>query len=150
MTTTHFNGPVKTGPRPNVDSAGPANQGYCVLTQSVTLAFNGTNVVNGTITLPPNSQILQIFADTTTAWNSATSDNLTIGTASAGTQYQTTVDVKAANPARVIAPLTTVAAGLLLASNIGTNTSVVATVTPVGSATAGNTIVTVVYAQIDR
>jgi hypothetical protein len=148
MTTTHFNGPVKTGPRPNVDSAGPANQGYCVLTQSAVLAFNGTNAVSATITLPPNSQILQIFADTTTAWNSATSDTLTVGTAAAGTQYITSVDVKVASPARGAPTLSS--AQLLAMSNISTNTSVVATITPVGSASAGSTTVTVMYVQIDR
>lgn len=137
---TYFcGGPVLTGTQQNQSDAGVA-----ILTQAVTLTHNTTNAVSATMTIPQSSAIIDIIADTTTAWNSATSDTLSVGTAAAGTQYAGSVDTKTA--AGRTRPTFT-GAQLASMANVGSNTSVVATVTPVGSATAGVTVVTLVYAQ---
>jgi hypothetical protein len=138
-----FAGPVVSGPRSNTNVAGqPANQGLAILMQEVVLNFNGTNAVSDTIYVPKHSVLIDIIVDTITAWNSATSDTLSVGTAAAGTQYASGVDVKA-GAARQRPTFTTTQLGNMQdASN-----AVVATITPVGSASAGQTVVTLVYAQ---
>lgn len=144
---TSFSGPVISGPRANPDNNGPANVGLCILTQQVTLDQNSTNAVSGTTTLPENSQLIDILVDTITAWNSASSATLSVGTTAGGTQYAGSVDVKTAagrqRPAFTGAQLSAM-------QNILTNASIVATVTPSGATSAGKTIVTFVYAQTTR
>lgn len=142
---TAFHGPVVNGNRfgQGADGVGP-NQGLSTSIQQITLNANGTNAVSGTIYLPKHSIINDIIVDTPTAWNSATSDTLSVGTAAAGTQYASGVDVKA-GAARIRPTFTTTQLGNML--DTGSNEAVVATVTPVGSAAAGQTVVTVVYTQ---
>jgi hypothetical protein len=120
--------------------------GNALLVQNGVLVHNTTNAVSFQFNVPQNSQIVDILVDTTTAWNSATSDTLSVGIAAAGTDYASGVDVKTA--AGRIRPTFT-AAQLLAMSNVTTSTTVFATVTPVGSATAGNTIVTLIYQQVE-
>lgn len=142
---TSFAGPLISGPRQFPDNSGPANAGIAILTQTAVLTQNGANNVSATFTLPPNSQILDFLVDTTTAWNSATSAGLTIGTAALGTQYVSSIDVKAnASPRAALAPTT---AQLAAMADINTNTSVVATVAVVGATSAGTTRVTIRYVQ---
>jgi len=142
---TAFNGPLLSGPRRYADNAGPANVGLAILSQTAVLNQNSTNNVSATFTLPPNSQILDFLADTTTAWNSAASAGLTIGTAALGTQYVSSIDVKTnTNPRAAIAPTT---AQLAAMADINNNTSVVATVAVSGATSAGSTRVTVRYVQ---
>lgn len=136
---TTFAGPVISGP-----NSTPEMQGLCVLTKSVTLTHNGTNAVSGTMQVPNHSKILDFLIDNTTAWNSATSDVLSIGIAAAGTEYVDSVDTKTAGGR--LAP-TYSAAQLTAMLDVGTNTNVVATVTPTGSASAGSTTVTMRYVQ---
>lgn len=142
---TVFAGPVVSGDKlgANVSGVGP-NMGLSVCMQQVTLNKNGTNAVSATIYLPKHSVLMDILVDTLTAWDSATSDTLSIGTAAAGTQYAGLVDVKAA--ASRIRP-TFSAAQLAAMLDTGSNEAVVATVTPVGSAANGQTVVTYIYAQ---
>lgn len=121
-----------------------SDAGLCLLAQSVTLVHNTTNAVSATMLVPKSAQLVDFLLDTPTAWNSATSDTLSIGTAAAGTQYVSGVDVKAA--ASRLRPTYT-ATQLTNMQNVGANTSVVVTVTPVGSATAGQTTVTMLYIQ---
>lgn len=142
---TSFAGPLISGPRANADNAGPANQGFVILSQTLVLNQNGANNVSGTFTLPKHSQILDFNVDTTTAWNSATSAGLTIGTAALGTQYVSSVDVKTNTSPRAAMAYTT--AQLAAMGDIGTNTSVVATVAVVGATSAGATRVTMYYVQ---
>lgn len=142
---TAFSGPVVNGnkPGPDVSGLGP-NLGLGASMQQVTLNQNGSNAVSTTIYLPKHSIINDILVDTLTAWNSVTSDTLSIGTAAAGTQYAGSVDVKtAAGRQRP----TFTAAQLSAMLDTGANEAVVATVTPVGAATAGQTVVTVIYTQ---
>lgn len=144
--TIFMGGPVQTGTRVagsngnTVTDIGPA-----VLSQSVTLVHNGSSAVSATLYVPDGSQIVDIICDTTTAWNSATSDTLSVGTAAAGTQYAGSVDTKTA--AGRTRPTFTAAQLTNMLGPIADPGAVVATVTPVGSASAGSTTVTVLYVQ---
>jgi hypothetical protein len=118
------------------------NLGSAQLIQQGTISFKAATLVNDlTFFLPPNSTIQNIWIDTLTAYDSATSAGLTVGTASAGTQYQSSVDVKTTG--RETQSFT--AAQLLAMSNIGSNTSVIATVTSVGQPTTGTVFVQIAY-----
>lgn len=115
---------------------------YAVFTKSVTLQAATVAAVDGTITLPKNCQILAIYVDSTVAWTATGAVTFTAGTASAGTQYITSIDLKTVTRG---APTLT-AAQLLAMSNISTNTSLVCTATTAsGSNATGTTIVTVAY-----
>jgi hypothetical protein len=135
---TYFQGAVKSGEGPSEVAAGT---GYAVFSQTGINA-NVTGLTQDiSFTLPKNSQIIAFFIDVLTAYDSATSATLSIGTASAGTQYVGSVNAKTAGRA---AP-TLSAAQLLAMASITTNTTVVATVTSVGQPTAGSVRVTVQY-----
>lgn len=144
---TTITGPLISGPKFMADGGTPVNTGVAQLFQSATITQNGTNAVSATMTLPPNSTIIDIIMDNTTVWNSATSAVLTVGTVAAGTTYVTSVNVKAAAGRTVVAGASPTGPQLLAMQNIGTNTSVVATVTPVGATSAGTTTVTLEYVQ---
>lgn len=141
---TAFAGPVVSGNRGGADAASGLgqNQGLALLTQQVTLNANAGSAVSATVYVPKHSVLVDIIVDTPTAWNSATSDTLSVGTAAAGTQYASGVDVKA-GAARQRPTFTTAQ----LANMLDASDAIVATVTPVGSAAAGQTVVTYVYAQ---
>lgn len=145
---TSFDGPLISGEQRYTDNSGNApDTGVAVLTQYLTLTQSGTAVVSGTFRIPQNSQIIDILADTTVAWNSGTSDTLSVGTAAAGTQYAS--GVSTASTGRVRPTFTATQLGNM--NNVTTNQSVVATVTPVGTAaTTGTTIITLIYAQTTR
>lgn len=139
MPTTNFGSALKTGS----GIGDGADSGFVVLAKSANIVFDATLVQSATFTVPPGSQLLDIQIDTTTAFNSATSATLTVGTAAAGTQYVTGVDVKTTGRE---ANVTTTAQAAAMA-DVGTNTSVVATVTSVGQPTAGQARVTIFYSQ---
>jgi hypothetical protein len=142
MSQTTFSGPLASGDI-NAGKAGGPNLGFAVLTQTVLLNFDATLVQNATVNLPFGSQILNIVVDVLTAYNSATSATLTVGTASAGTTYASGVNAKTA--ARTTPTFT--AAQLTSMANIGNTGPVVATVTSVGQPTAGQVRVTYLYVQ---
>ena len=142
MAQTDFTGPMASGDRPPGDPQG-ANVGLAVLSQTMLINFNATLAQSGTINLPVNSQIVTILCDVLTAYNSATSATLTVGTAAAGTQYASGVNAKTAG--RTIPTFS--AAQLAAMDDIGSTTPVVATVTSVGQPTAGQVRVTVNYVQ---
>lgn len=137
---TYMTGPLQTGT--GLDNTG-VDTGTVVLSQTALLNFDATLVQSVTETLPAGSQIINIVCDVLTAYNSATSATLTIGTAAAGTQYASGVNAKTAG--RTTPTFT--AAQLTAMSNIGSTTSVVATVTSVGQPTAGQVRVTIQYVQ---
>jgi len=143
--TSLVGGPLMTGTVINTVPGYPSDMGVAQLMQMGTITQSGTATVSLTLAVPQNSQIIDILADTTTVWNSGTSDTLSVGTAASGTQYASGVDTKSAT-GRTRPTFT--ATQLTNMSNVGTNTAVVATVTPVGTAaTTGTTIVTLLYAQ---
>src|SRR5882757_3781648 len=135
----------------NAFGIGP-NQGLSVLMQHVTLNQNSTTAVSVTAYLPKHSVISDILVDTPTAWNSATSANVTVGTAAAGTQYAggavlapAAVSVLAAGGGRQRFAFTAAQVNTLL--DTGSNEAVVVTITPVGATTAGQSVVTLLYEQ---
>lgn len=141
MGASTFSGPLLAG---TVREGAGQNTGYVVLSQTGTITQNSTSAVSTTFTLPENAQILAIHVDVTTAFNSATSATLSVGTAAAGTQYASSVDVKTA-AGRIVPTYSGTQLGNM--ASIGSNTSVVATVTPSGATSAGAVRVTLVYAQ---
>lgn len=141
---THFTGPVISGPSLYPNGTTPADAGLAVLSQVATLVVNGTNAVTAQFALPYGSQIVDILADTTTAWNSGTSDTLSVGATAGGTDYASGISVSTAGRVRP----TYTATQLENMLNISGNTAVYATVTPVGTAaTTGSTTVTLLYVQ---
>jgi hypothetical protein len=126
------------------------NGGYVVLSQTISLtSIAAGTAVSGSIAIPTGAQIISFEIDTLTApvagGGTATTAPITIGTAAAGTQYLSATDCFAAGRTA----LAFTAAQLTAMSNVGTNTSVVATVDPNGtiSTTQGVWQVTVVYAM---
>lgn len=140
-------GPLQSGTKIATPPSSAGDIGTVLLQQDVTLTQNGSTVVDATMLLPGGSQIIDIVVDNLIVWNSATSDTLSVGTTSGGTQYASGVDVKAA--AVRIRPTFT-GAQLLAMQSVGTATPQVTihvTVTPVGAATTGSTVVGIVYQQ---
>lgn len=115
--------------------------GNVVLSQTALLNFDATLVQTVSFKVPEGAQLVAFFADTLTAFNSLTSATLSIGSAAAGTQYASGVDVK--TDGREAPTLT--AAQLAAMDDVGTNTTVYATVTSVGQPTAGQVRITVQY-----
>ena len=151
MGTTTFSGPVRAGTKKQGETNGP-NLGVVTLMQETAITQNGTNAVSSTLYIPAGSKIVDIIVDVLTAFDSATSAVLSVGTAAAGTQYAGSVDVKTAT-GRIIPTFT--AAQLAAMSNVSvlgvadpTPAPVVVTVTPTGATTAGYVRVTVIYAQL--
>lgn len=149
MAATHFSGPVLSGDLQSGDTNGP-NQGYAVLTQSTSIAQNSTTAVSSTLYIPVGSQILNFNIDVLTAFNSATSATLSIGTAAAGTQYVGSVNAKTAGRASITftaAQLAAMNGVSIVGAAAATSAPVVVTVTPVGATSAGYVEVTIIYAQ---
>lgn len=151
MGTTTFSGPVRSGTLQRGQTNGP-NIGYAVLQQATSITQNSTNAVSSTLYIPAGARILNILVDVLTAFDSATSAVLSVGTAAGGTQYASGVDVKTATGR--IAPTFT-AAQLAAMDNVTvlgvaapTTAPVVVTVTPTGATTAGYVQVTIVYSQL--
>lgn len=149
MGATHFSGPVLSGDLQSGDTNGP-NQGFAVLMQTTTITQNSTNAVSSTLYIPAGSQILDFNIDVLTAFNSATSATLTIGTAAAGTQYVGSINAKTAGRAAITftaAQLAAMSGVSVLGVASPTTAPVVVTVTPVGATSAGYVEVTIIYAQ---
>jgi hypothetical protein len=137
MSQTYWSGPLASGDKPAGMAGGP-NVGLAVLSQTVLINYDATLVQNASVNLPYNSQIVDVIVDVLTAYNSATS-----ATVSVGTSYASGVSAKTAGRA-----LPTVTAAQLAAmANTGTVGPVVATVTSVGQPTAGQVRVTYRYVQ---
>ena len=149
MGATHFSGPVVSGTLQQGETNGP-NQGFAVLTQSTSLTQNSTTAVSSTLYIPAGSRIVDFNIDVLTAYNSATSATLTIGTAAAGTQYVGSIDAKTAGRAAITytaAQLAAMNGVSVLGVAAPTTAPVVITVTPVGATSAGYVVVTVLYVQ---
>lgn len=143
MAQTTFSGPLASGDK-EAGVSGGSNVGLVVLRQTAVITQNGTNAVSTTFNLPNNAQLLRVVPDVLTAFNSATSAVLSVGTTAGGTQYTGSIDVKTA-AGRIVPAYT--GAQVAAMADIGTNTSVVATVTPTGATSAGSVRVTIEYVQ---
>ena len=135
---TYFQGAVKSGDGFSETATGV---GTAVFSQTALINFDTDLVQEAVFVLPKDGQIVDVVVDVLTAYNSATSATLTVGSASAGTQYAGAVDAKTAGRVRP----TFSAAQLAAMDDIDGNTSVYATVTSVGQPTAGSARVTVLY-----
>lgn len=142
MSQTTWTGPLASGDK-NAGVTGGPNIGFAVLSQTVLINFDATLVQNATVYLPFNSQIVEIVVDVLTQYNSATSAAVSVGTSSGATTYANGVNAKTG--VRVYPTHT--AAQLAAMDNIGTNGTVVTTVTSVGQPTAGQVRVTFSYVQ---
>jgi hypothetical protein len=142
MSQTTWSGPLASGDRNAGESGGP-NLGFVTLSQTALIDFDATLVQNATFNIPASSQIVDFYVDVLTAYDSATSALVSAGTASGGTQYLSSVSAKTA--AR--RPNAFSAAQLAAMDNVGTNRTVVATITSVGQPTAGQVRVTMLYVQ---
>lgn len=153
---SQWTGPLSSGPIWNPgDLRGPVNAGLAILSQTVTLTQNGAGPVTGTFNLPSGSQIVNFTVDTTTAWNSGTSDLLTIGGLSGGNSYLSNTSVDATGRASIgmlgsTVPFTAaqLANMLLVGSTPSNGVPIYVTVTSSGTApTTGSTTVTILYIQ---
>lgn len=142
MSQTTWSGPLASGDR-NAGEAGGPNIGLVVLSQTAVINFDATLVQNATFSIPAGSQIADFNIDVLTAYDSATSALLSAGTASGGTQYLSAINVKLAGRR----PNAYSAAQLAAIDDVGTNRTVVATVTSVGQPTEGQVRVTLLYVQ---
>jgi hypothetical protein len=139
---TYFEGAVKSGTSPSEYT----NVGYAVFTQTKLIDFvaeagGGNDNIDTTIVIPAGSAIISIFADTLTAWDSATSATLSIGTTAGGQEFMDNTDVKS-NGRETTAPT---AADLALWDDVGTSNTLNIRVAQVGNTTAGQLRVTVLY-----
>lgn len=142
MARTTWSGPLASGPRgPGYGTS--TDIGLVVLSQTTLITYDATLVQSKTINLPENSQIVNIFCDVLTAYNSATSATLSVGITAGGTEYASGVNAKTAG--RTIPTFS--AAQLAAMADTSTNKNAVATVTSVGQPTAGQVRVTLEYVQ---
>ena len=137
MADTYFGSTIKAGTSPSQIATGT---GTALLAQTVTLQAATATTVDGTITLPTGGRIVNIHVDSTVAWTAATA-GLTIGTASLGTQYVSSMDVKTITRG----PTAAYTAAQLAAFNYGTTTTLVASVASGTPNATGTTVVTVLY-----
>lgn len=153
MTATHFSGPLQVGSRATGETLGNT-QGFVLVGQALNLTQNSTTAVSGTIYVPTGSRIVDIIVDVLTAFNSVTSAVLSVGTAAAGTQYASGVDVKTATgrirPTFTAAQLAAMSGQSILgvAAAIASPGTVVVTITPTGATSAGYVTVNVLYEQL--
>jgi hypothetical protein len=144
---TYFGSTLRSGSGTLTDTT---DGGYVVLTQAVTVTSLASGAAaSGTVTLPANSQIIEIYADKIVNWSvgagTATALNVAVGSSAGGTQYMPSTDM--ASVARTSGTL--VVADVLAMADIGSNTTVYCTVDPDGTVvtTQAQIKFTIVYAQ---
>ena len=142
MGSTTFSGPVQAG---TVKDGASANLGKVVLSQTDTFTFADTGTFATEIILPANSQIVEMYVDAATAWDSVTSDALEIGDGTDADEYGDVADIQATGRLTV----TIDAAQAAVIDDIGTSdVTINLTITSVGgSLTAGAAQLTVNYVQ---
>lgn len=150
MGQTTFTGPILSGDLQQGQTNGP-NQGFVQLAQATSLTQNSTSAVSSTIYIPAGSQITAFDIDVLTAFNSASSATLTIGTSAGDSSYVGSVNAKTAGRASITytaAQLAAMSNQSVLGVAAPTVAPVVITVTPVGATSAGYVNVTVKYVQL--
>jgi hypothetical protein len=147
MSQTYFGSTLRSGSGSLTDTT---DGGYVVLAQTVTVTTVAAGTaVNGTITLPAGSQIIEMFADKIVApvvgGGTATTYNAAVGSTSSGTEYMPATNM--ASIARTSGTL--VVADVAAMANINSNTTVYCSISPNGtiSTTQGQYLFTIVYAQ---
>lgn len=140
MGATTFSGPLKAG---TAKDGANANIGAVVLAQSAVIDVDADLTQEAIFNVPAGAQLVDFVVDVLAAYDSATSATLTIGSASAGTEYAGGINAKTAGRAT----LSHSAAQLAAMDDVGANTAIYATVTSVGQPTAGQVRVTARYVQ---
>lgn len=120
-----------------------SNKNFEVYTKTITLQAASSANVDAVISIPKNTKIVNIMADTTVAWT-ATTASLTVGSSAGGTQYASGSDVKTITRAPTAAYT---AAQLAAMDNVGANTSIHVRVASTGATAVGTTAVTVLLAK---
>lgn len=142
MGQTTFSGPVRAG---TIKEGGSANVGNVVLSQTATFTVADTGAFASGIILPAGCQIVDQIVDVDTAWNSATSDALEIGTAADPDAYGDVASIKTATGRTVVDPDATQVAAI---DDIGTaDVPVYLKITSVGTPTTGSARLTITYVQ---
>jgi hypothetical protein len=136
---THFSDKIQSGPQGFGTEA--RSVGDVGVSQTVTLQAASAANVDGTITVPPNSKILDFLIDSTVLWT-ATTASLTVGTAAGGAQYVSGFDVKTVTRGPTAA---FTAAQLAAMDNVGNNTTIAFRVASTGAHNVGTTKATVRY-----
>jgi len=155
MGTTTFTGPIRSGTLKAGETSGSntgPNIGNAHLTQFTTLVQAGGGLVQSaaTIYIPVGARITSFNVDVLTAFDSATSATLSIGTAASGTQYVSGVNAKTAGRAAIsytAAQLAAMAGLTTAGAASATVAPIVVTVTSVGAPTTGVVTVAVNYVQ---
>lgn len=150
MSATHFSGPVVSGTLLTGQTNGP-NQGLVRLSQFATIVQSGgATLQTATLYIPVGSRITSFDIDVLTAFDSATSAALTIGTTSGSSTYVSGVNVKTAGRAAITFSAAQLAAmaGLTTAGAASpTVAPVVISIVSVGAPTTGVVAVAVSYTQ---
>jgi hypothetical protein len=146
MSQTYFGSTLRSGTDSLSDSV---DGGFVVLTQSVTVTSLASGaVVTGSVRIPADSQIIEIYADKVVNWvvggGTATELNVSAGSAAGGAQYMDATDMASVN--RTSGTLTV--ADVAAMADVGNNTIVYLNVDPNGtvSTTQAQIKFTVVYA----
>lgn len=144
MAQTYFGSTLRAGSDSLTDTV---DGGFTILSQTVTATCVAAGTaVTGSLTIPADSQIIDLKVDVTVvpAGGTATTMPITIGTAVAGTQYMSSTDGYAGG--RMAFTPTT--AQVLAMGDVNNNKIVYLTVDPNGTVvTLGVVVLTVVYAQ---
>lgn len=147
MSQTYIGSALRTGSDTLTDSV---DGGWVVVSQATTVTTDaGGNATSGTITIPANSQIININAEKLVDWTvgggTATALNIRVGSASNSATYFPTTNVAAT----VVTQGTLTSANVLARSNVASNVAVYCTVAPNGNiaTTQAQVQFTVVYAQ---
>ena len=150
MGTTTFSGPVRSGTLKTGETNGP-NIGNARLSQFATLIQSGGGLVqSATVYIPAGARITGFTIDVLTAFDSATSATLSIGTSAGATTYVGSVNAKTAGraaPTLSAAQLAAMAGLTTAGADSATVAPVVVTVTSVGAPTAGVVTVGIDYVQ---
>ena len=97
---TYMQGALKAGAGFSENPSG-FGVGFAMFTQSKTNSGISGLTQDITFELPPGSQLIAIIPDVLTAYDSATSATLSVGTTSGGTQYASAINAKTAGRAAV-------------------------------------------------
>lgn len=144
---TYIGSALRTGSDTLTDSV---DGGWVVVSQATTVTTDaGGNATSGIITIPANSQIININAEKLVNWSvgggTANALNIRVGSAVNSATYFPTTNVAAT----VVTQGTLTSANVLARSNVASNVAVYCTVAPDGNiaTTQAQIQFTVVYAQ---
>lgn len=144
-----FRGPLQTG-TVSIGAPTTLNVGQAVLSQTVEFSSTDTTAINKTIFVPSGSQVVDILADVSVAFN-GTSTVATVGSAAGGTQYAGSIALTATGRVRPTFTAAQLAAMDVLPADTGSkSSSLIISTTPGVGNTTGTVRFTVLYVQKDN